>query len=92
MNPFSFYAGMKRPDTTQSRQQLAEQLQARILGQPMPQNTAEGVGALMTGIAAGAAKRNAAFPIAPTAPGGAKPSALTGLANFFTMGRNGGLY
>ncbi|NRQ13465.1 hypothetical protein [Ensifer sesbaniae] len=87
-NPFSFYAGMRKPDTTQNRQQLAEQLQAKIMGQPMPQNTAEGIGALMTGIAAGAAKRNAAFPVAP---GGAKPSALTGLANFFTMGRNGGL-
>ncbi|KQX21180.1 hypothetical protein ASD01_29595 [Ensifer sp. Root423] len=79
---------MRRPDTTQNRQQLAEQLQAKIMGQPMPQNTAEGVGALMTGIAAGAAKRNAAFPVAP---GGGKTSPLTGLANFFTMGRNGGL-
>ncbi|MGT2444470.1 hypothetical protein ACU4I5_18600 [Ensifer adhaerens] len=87
-NPFSFYAGMARPAAAQNRQQLAEQLQAKIMGQPMPQNTAEGVGALMTGIAAGAAKRNAAFPVAP---GGAKPSALTGLSNFFTMGRNGGL-
>lgn len=88
-NPFSFYAGMRKPDATQNRQQLAEQLQAKIMGQPMPQNTAEGVGALMTGIAAGAARRNAAFPVAP---GGAKPAPLAGLANFFTMGRNGGLY
>ncbi|WP_246807064.1 hypothetical protein [Ensifer sp. ENS05] len=87
-NPFAFYAGMARP-ANQNRQQLAEQLQAKIMGQPMPQTTAEGVGALMTGIAAGAAKRGAAF---PSAPGGAKPSALTGLANFFSMGRNGGLY
>ena len=55
-NPFAFYAGMARPDTTQSRQKLAEELQAKIMGQPMPQNAREGVGALMTGIAAGAAK------------------------------------
>lgn len=87
-NPFAFYAGMARPVTTQSRQKLAEELQAKIMGQPMPQNATAGVGALMTGIAAGAAKRSAAF---PAAPGGAKPSTLTGLANFFTMGRNGGL-
>lgn len=88
-NPFSFYAGMRQPDTTQNRQRLAEQLQAKIMGQPMPQTTAEGIGAVMNGLAAGAAKRNAAFPVAP---GGAKPAPFAGLANFFTMGRNGGLY
>ncbi|WP_291163917.1 hypothetical protein [Ensifer sp. SSB1] len=88
-NPFAFYAGMARPDTTQNRQKLADELQAKIMGQPMPQNTTEGVGALMTGFAAGAAKRSAAFPVAP---GGAKPAPFAGLANFFTMGRNGGLY
>ncbi|WP_376742365.1 hypothetical protein [Ensifer canadensis] len=89
MNPFALYAGLQKPDTTQNRQKLAEQLQAKIMGQPMPQNMAEGAGALMNGVAAGMAKRNAAFPVAP---GGAKPSPLTGLANFFSMGRNGGLY
>ena len=89
MNPFALYAGLQKPDTSQNRQKLAEQLQAKIMGQAPPQNTAEGAGALMNGVAAGMAKRNAAFPVAP---GGAKPSGLTGLANFFTMGRNGGLY
>lgn len=89
MNQLPLLGNLRRPDSTQNRQKLAEELQARIMGQPMPQNATAGVGALMTGIAAGAAKRNAAF---PTAPGGATPSPFTGLANFFTMGRNGGLY
>ncbi|WP_234837709.1 hypothetical protein [Sinorhizobium meliloti] len=75
--------------TGNSRDQLAEKLRAQILGQPMPQTIGGGMGMLGAGIASGITNRNAAF---PTAPGGAKPSMMTGLANFFTGGRNGGLY
>ncbi|OOG65847.1 hypothetical protein BLJAPNOD_02374 [Ensifer sp. M14] len=89
MNPFAVYTGLQKPDTTQNRQKLAEQRQAMIMGQPMPQNVADGAGALTIVVAAGMAKRNAAFPVTP---GAAQPSALNGLANFLTMGRNGGLY
>ncbi|ASP50959.1 MULTISPECIES: hypothetical protein [Sinorhizobium] len=86
MNGYGGYQGA-RPNET--REQLAQRLQAQIMGQAIPQSIGGGMGMLGTGLAAGFAKRNAAF---PTAPGGAQPSMMTGLANFFTGGRNGGLY
>ncbi|MDE4621742.1 hypothetical protein GOD03_11760 [Sinorhizobium medicae] len=86
MNGYGGYQGA-RPNET--REQLAQRLQAQIMGQPLPQSLGGGMGMLGAGLAAGFAKRNAAF---PTAPGGAQPSMMTGLANFFTGGRNGGLY
>ncbi|QGJ73817.1 hypothetical protein [Sinorhizobium meliloti] len=86
MNGYGGYQGA-RPNET--REQLAQRLQAQIMGQPLPQSLGGGMGMLGAGLAAGFAKRNAAF---PTAPGGAQPSLMTGLANFFTGGRNGGLY
>ncbi|KKA13720.1 hypothetical protein VP03_12320 [Sinorhizobium meliloti] len=72
-----------------TREELAKRLQAQIMGQALPQTIGGGMGMLGAGLAAGFAKQNAAF---PTAPGAAKPSLMTGLANFFTGGRNGGLY
>lgn len=81
---YSGYQGTKL-----TRDELAKRLQAQIMGQPLPQTIGGGAGMLGAGLAAGFAKRNAAF---PTAPGGAQPSLMTGLANFFTGGRNGGLY
>ncbi|MDW9814926.1 hypothetical protein GOB25_07565 [Sinorhizobium meliloti] len=74
--------------TKPSREELAKRLQAQIMGQQLPQSIGGGMGMLGAGLAAGLAKRNAAF---PTAPGGAQPSMMTGLANFFTGNRNGGL-
>ncbi|MDX0250299.1 hypothetical protein [Sinorhizobium meliloti] len=85
MNGYGGYQGA-RPNET--REQLAQRLQAQIMGQAIPQSIGGGMGMLGAGLAAGFAKRNAAF---PTAPGGAQPSMMTGLANFFTGGRNGGL-
>ncbi len=85
MNGYGGYQGA-RPNET--REQLAQRLQAQIMGQPLPQSLGGGMGMLGAGLAAGFAKRDAAF---PTAPGGAQPSMMTGLANFFTGGRNGGL-
>ncbi|WP_373413714.1 hypothetical protein [Ensifer aridi] len=84
MNGYGGYRG-----TMPTREELAKQFQAQIMGQPLPQTIGGGAGMLGAGLAAGFAKRNAAF---PTAPGGAQPSLMTGLANFFTGGRNGGLY
>jgi hypothetical protein len=72
-----------------TREELAKRLQAQIMGQPLPQTIGGGMGMFGAGLAAGLAKRKPAF---PTAPGGAQPSVMTGLANFFTGGRNGGLY
>ncbi|MDW9786791.1 hypothetical protein GOB29_19630 [Sinorhizobium meliloti] len=72
-----------------TREELAKRLQAQIMGQALPQTIGGGMGMLGAGLAANFAKQNAAF---PTAPGTAKPSLMTGLANFFTGGRNGGLY
>lgn len=84
---FNFYPG-QQPDM-QRRQQLMQQFRNQILGQPLPQTVGGGLNMLGAGIAENFANRNAAF---PSAPGGAKPSFATGLANFFTGGRNGGLY
>lgn len=84
MTGYSGYQGKRL-----TRDELAKRLQAQIMGQPLPQTIGGGAGMLGAGLAAGFAKRNAAF---PTAPGGAQPSLMTGLANFFTGGRNGGLY
>jgi len=72
-----------------TREELAKRLLAQIMGQALPQTIGGGMGMLGAGLAANFAKQNAAF---PTAPGAAKPSLMTGLANFFTGGRNGGLY
>lgn len=72
-----------------TREELAKRLQAQIMGQALPQTIGGGMGMLGAGLAANFAKQSAAF---PTAPGAAKPSLMTGLANFFTGGRNGGLY
>ncbi|RVI61845.1 hypothetical protein [Sinorhizobium meliloti] len=72
-----------------TREELAKRLQAQIMDQALPQTIGGGMGMLGAGLAANFAKQNAAF---PTAPGAAKPSLMTGLANFFTGGRNGGLY
>lgn len=87
MNGYIGYQGYQPGGTT--REQLAERLRAQLLGQPLPQTVGGGMGMLGAGLAAGFAKRNAAF---PTAPGGAKPSIATGLANFMTGNRNGGLF
>ncbi|MDK1377092.1 MULTISPECIES: hypothetical protein [unclassified Sinorhizobium] len=72
-----------------TREELAKRLQAQIMGQPLPQTIGGGMGMLGAGLAANLAKRNAAF---PTTPGGGQPSMMTGLANFFSGSRNGGLY
>ncbi|PDT47442.1 hypothetical protein CO661_11915 [Sinorhizobium fredii] len=83
------YGGYQGTSAMPTREEMAKRLQAQIMGQPLPQSIGGGAGMLGAGLAAGFAKRNAAF---PTAPGGAQPSLMTGLANFFTGGRNGGLY
>lgn len=87
MNGYIGYQGAQPAGS--SREQLAERLRAQILGQPLPQNIGGGMGMLGAGLAAGFTKQNTQF---PAAPGGAKPSFATGLANFFTRGKNGGLY
>ncbi|MEY9782268.1 hypothetical protein [Sinorhizobium fredii] len=84
MNGYGGYQG-----AMPNREELAKRLQAQIMGQPLPQSLGGGMGMLGAGLAAGFAKRNAGF---PTAPGGAQPSMMTGLANFFSGGKNGGLY
>ncbi|MCV3734987.1 hypothetical protein OCK02_02130 [Rhizobium sp. TRM96647] len=71
------------------RDELRKRIASMISGQGTPQNVGQGLGAIMTGIAAANARRNAAF---PQAPGGAQPSFATSLRNFFTAGNNGGLY
>ena len=87
MNGYAGYQGAQAGGD--QREQLAARLRAQILGQPLPQTIGGGAGMLGAGIAAGLGKRNAAF---PTAPGGATPSFGTGLANFLTGNRNGGLF
>ncbi len=84
MTGYGGYQGTKL-----TREEMAKRLQAQIMGQALPQTIGGGIGMLGAGLAAGLARRNAAF---PTAPGAAQPSITTGLANFFTGGRNGGLY
>ncbi|MDW9908866.1 hypothetical protein GOB14_11810 [Sinorhizobium meliloti] len=83
------YNGYRGAMPNETREQLAQRLQAQIMGQALPQTIGGGMGMLGAGLAANFAKQNAAF---PTAPGAAQPSLMTGLANFFTGGRNGGLY
>lgn len=71
-------------------QKTAQQLAQQMLAQPA-QNVSQGVGQMAAGLGLGLAKftqQNSAF---PPAPGGAKPSLATGLANFFTGRNNGGL-
>lgn len=86
MNGYTGYQGV--PASGDAREQLAARLRSQILGQPLPQTVGGGMGMLGAGLAAGFAKRNGAF---PAVPGGANPSLATGLANFFTGNRNGGL-
>lgn len=89
MSPsFSLFRGLQQQPLNQ-RQQLVNRIQAQIMGQGPAQNVGEGLGQIMSGVALNIAKRNAAF---PEAPGGGSPSFGTGLMNFFTGGRNGGLY
>ncbi|WP_322884018.1 hypothetical protein U8C35_17215 [Sinorhizobium medicae] len=83
------YTGYRGSMPNETREQLAQRLQAQIMGQALPQTIGGGMGMLGAGLAANFANQNAAF---PTAPGAAQPSMMTGLANFFTGGRNGGLY
>ena len=73
----------QQPDANKKRQQIAEM----IMGQPA-QNMGEGLGQLMAGLSLRYDRQNSAF---PPAPGGASPSFMTGLKNFFTMNNNGGL-
>jgi hypothetical protein len=91
-NPFARYSNMQQPDDAETRRkQMAMQMQQLIMAQPA-QTAAQGFGQLATGIGMGLSKyqdKGEAFPIAP---GGAAPSAMTGLANFFTRRNNGGLY
>lgn len=91
-NPFAYYASMAQPTQDQRRQQMVQQFANQIMAQPA-QTAAVGAGQLATGIGMGLMnynqKQNEAF---PQAPGGAKPSLMTGLANFFTGRNNGGLY
>ena len=92
MNPaFNLFSRLQQPggQNPDKRQQLVKQLEAMITGQGPAQNVDQGIGQMMSGAALGIAKRNAAF---PQAPGGGAPSFGTGLMNFFTGGRNGGLY
>lgn len=86
MNGYTGYQGVQTSGN--ARAQLAARLRSQILGQSLPQTVGGGMGMLGAGLAAGFAKRGAAF---PAAPGGAQPSMMTGLANFFTGNRNGGL-
>ncbi len=92
MNPFARYSGMQQQDDAETRRkQMVAQIQQQIMAQPA-QFVAQGVGQLATGVGMGLqkyAKQSEAF---PTAPGGAGPSAMTGLVNFFTRRNNGGLY
>lgn len=74
----------QQPNNDQKRQQIANM----IMGQ-QPQTVGGGLGQLIGGIALNIGNRNSAF---PQAPGGGTPSFRTGLMNFFTGGRNGGLY
>ncbi|MGE7367909.1 hypothetical protein ACQKKX_02410 [Neorhizobium sp. NPDC001467] len=87
-DPFGMYAFMaQRPAAPQ--QSVSNQIAQQIMGQPA-QTVGQGMGQLATGLGTGLAKFQAdKF---PKAPGGAKPSPLTGLMNLFTFGNNGGLY
>lgn len=60
-----------------------------LMPQSMPQNVGQGINALGQAIALRAQRQNEQF---PTAPGGAKPSLMTTMANLFSGGNNGGLY
>jgi hypothetical protein len=88
-SPFSQYAYMGRSQPT--RQDAAQNLAQRILGQPA-QNVTQGVGQLAAGIGLGLANYQKQGQSFPTAPGGAAPSFGTQIANFFTGRANGGLF
>lgn len=85
------YMQQGQADPTVRRQQMAAQLAQQIMGQPA-QNVPQGAGQLAAGLGMGLANwqtKDAAF---PTAPGGTDPSMMTGLANFFSGRKNGGLF
>lgn len=75
------YFGYQGAMPKEAREQLAERLQEKILGQPLPQTIGGGVSMLGAGLAAGYAKRRAAFP--PTPERGPSPR---GLANYNAAG------
>lgn len=90
---FQHYGYMRQgqADPAARRQQIAAQLAQQIMGQPA-QNVPQGASQLAAGLGMGLAnwqKKGEAF---PTAPGGADPSLMTGLANFFSGRKNGGLF
>lgn len=76
-----------------SRDQRKQAIIAQISGQGAPAPTSMGQGALqgLNSIAGGFALRNHNRGPFPDAPGGAKPSMLQGLMNFFGRG-GGGLF
>ena len=81
--------GFLIPSGSQDMDKKRQEIARMIMGQGPAQNVGQGFGQLATGISLGMGKRKSPF---PTAPGGAQPSIMTGLRNFFTGGHNGGLY
>lgn len=90
-NPFGLYGHIAQPNADQRRQQYAQQFAERMIGQPA-QTAAQGYGQLAAGIGMGLAKYQERGEQFPEAPGGAKPSFMNNLANFFTNRNNGGLF
>lgn len=85
------YMNQGQTDPTVRRQQMAAQLAQQIMGQPA-QNVPQGASQLAAGLGVGLANWQKKADAFPTAPGGADPSMLTGLANFFSGRKNGGLF
>lgn len=85
----SLFSRLQQPTAEQARRQaLMQNIAAQMTGQGA-QNVGQGAGQLMAGLAQGLSRGQQPF---PTAPGNARPSLMTGLANFFTGRQNGGLY
>lgn len=88
LNPFS---GLGQPRSAADKQKLIKMIEDQMMGQDTS-NVGGGMSALAQGALLGMQRRNSAQGAFPSAPGGAQPSPLTGLRNFFLSGRNGGLY
>jgi hypothetical protein len=76
------------PQTPEEAEERRKALIANALRRPAT-NVGEGIGQMMTGLAAAYQRQGDQF---PKAPGGAKPGLGALMGNFFTGRNNGGLY
>lgn len=94
-DPFGRYSSMAQPTADERRKQYAQQFAQQMIGQPA-QTAAQGYGQLAAGIGMGLANYAKGYQEQgkqfPDAPGGAQPTFMNNLANFFTGRKTGGLY